>query len=49
MTALVPTNLSARIVWLGVQRVPVQDLVITPTPDRNARPSRASRPRFTPA
>jgi MOSC domain-containing protein YiiM len=32
MTALVPTNLSARIVWLGVQRVPVKDLVITSEP-----------------
>lgn len=32
MTALVPTDFTARIVWLGAQMVPVADLVITSTP-----------------
>jgi MOSC domain len=32
MTALVPTDFSARVVWLGAQLVPVKDLVITATP-----------------
>ena len=32
MTALVPTDFTARIIWLGAQKVPVKDLVITSTP-----------------
>ncbi len=32
MTALIPTDHSARILWLGTQEVPVQDLVITAVP-----------------
>jgi len=32
MPALMPTDFTARIVWLGAQRVPVKDLVITSTP-----------------
>ncbi|MBK8440114.1 MAG: MOSC domain-containing protein [Rhodobacter sp.] len=32
MTALVPTDFTARVVWLGAQEVPVKDLVITATP-----------------
>ena len=29
MTVLLPTDYTARIVWLGAQRIPVKDLVIT--------------------
>ena len=32
MPALMPTDFTARIVWLGAQEVPVKDLVITSTP-----------------
>jgi MOSC domain len=32
MVVLVPTNFSARVVWLGAQMVPVKDLVITASP-----------------
>ena len=32
MTALVATDFTARIIWLGAQKVPVKDLVITSTP-----------------
>lgn len=32
MTALIPTDHSARITWLGTQRVPVKDLIITAEP-----------------
>lgn len=32
MTVLMPTDHSARIVWLGTQRIPVKDLVITSEP-----------------
>lgn len=32
MTALIPTHHSARVLWLGVQKVPVRDLVITAEP-----------------
>lgn len=32
MTVLMPTDHSARIVWLGTQRIPVKDLVITAEP-----------------
>ncbi|MEZ5796169.1 MAG: MOSC domain-containing protein [Paracoccaceae bacterium] len=32
MTALIPTDHFARIAWLGAQRIPVRDLVITAEP-----------------
>ena len=32
MTALVPTDFTARVIWLGTQKVPVTDLVITSVP-----------------
>jgi MOSC domain-containing protein YiiM len=32
MPALKPTNFSARVIWLGAQKVPVKDLVITSVP-----------------
>ncbi|MFZ1468068.1 MAG: MOSC domain-containing protein [Paracoccaceae bacterium] len=32
MPALIPTDFTARIVWLGAQEVPVKDLLITSTP-----------------
>lgn len=32
MTVLIPTDFHARVVWLGRQRIPVQDLVITSEP-----------------
>lgn len=32
MTALIPTHHSARVLWLGVQKVPVRDLVISAEP-----------------
>lgn len=32
MTVLMPTDHTARIIWLGTQRIPVKDLVITSEP-----------------
>jgi len=32
MTVLQPTDHSARVTWLGVQKIPVEDLVITGSP-----------------